>query len=112
MTECQQAFENLKVKLTTAPVLAYPDYSKLFILDTDASDYGIRAVLLQKDDEGQEHVVAFASRSFSKAKHRYCVTRRDLLAVIAFTQHFRPYLLCRELTLRTDYGSLTWLQSF
>ena len=110
--ECQQSFDNLRVKLTTAPVLAYPDYSRPFILDTDASDSGIGAVLSQKDDEGQEHVVAFASRSLSKAERRYCVTRRELLAVVVFTQHFRPYLLGREFTLRTDHGSLTWLQSF
>jgi hypothetical protein len=110
--ECQQSFDKLKAKLTTAPVLAYPDYSRPFILDTDASDFGIGAVLSQKDDEGRERVIAFASRSLSKAERRYCVTRRELLAVVVFTQHFRPYLLGREFTLRTDHGSLTWLQSF
>ena len=110
--ECQQSFDELKAKLTTAPVLAYPDYGKPFILDTDASDFGIGAVLSQKDDEGRERVVAFASRSLTKAERRYCVTRRELLAVVVFTQHFRPYLLGREFILRTDHGSLTWLQSF
>ena len=110
--ECQQSFDELKAKLTTAPVLTYPDYGKPFILDTDASDFGIGAVLSQKDDEGRERVVAFASRSLTKAERRYCVTRRELLAVVVFTQHFRPYLLGREFTLRTDHGSLTWLQSF
>ena len=65
----------MKIKLTTAPVLTYPDYNKPFILDTDVSDLGIGAMLSQKDDKGQEHVVAFASRSLSKAEHRYCVIR-------------------------------------
>ena len=110
--DCQSAFKQLKEKLTTAPILAYPDYSRLFILDTDASDVGIGAVLSQCDDEGRERVVAYASRTLSKAERRYCVTRRELLAVVAFTQHFRPYLLGREFLLRTDHGSLTWLQSF
>ena len=68
-----------------------------FILDTDASDFRIRAVLSQKDDKGLEHVVAFAS---SKTERKYCVTRRELLAVMVFTQHFGPYLLDREFTLR------------
>ena len=111
-TECRQAFEELKAKFTTAPVLAYPDYSRPFILDTDASDSGIGAVLSQYDDNGQECVVAYASRMLSKAERRYCVTLRELLAVVVFTQQFRPYLLGRKFTLRTDHGSLTWLQSF
>ena len=110
--ECQRAFEDLRGRLTTTPVLAYPDYTKPFILDTDVSDFGIGAVLAQHDEDGQERVVAFASRTLSKAERRYCVTRRELLAVVVFTQHFRPYLLGRELVLRTDHGSLTWLQSF
>ena len=47
-----------------------------------------------------------------KAEQRYCVTRSELPAVVAFTQHFRNYLLGRESVLRTGHGSLTWLQSF
>jgi len=105
--ECQHAFEELRCRLTTAPVLAYPDYTKPFVLDTDASDVGIGAVLAQRDEDGHERVVAFASRTLSKAERRYCVTRRELLAVVVFTQHFRPYLLGREFVLHTDHGSLT-----
>ena len=55
----------LKCRLTTTSVLAYPDYSRPFILDTDVSDFGIRAVLAQNDDDGHERVVA---------ERRYCVT--------------------------------------
>ena len=76
-TECQQCLEELKDRLTTTPVLAYPDYSRPFILDTDASDFGIGAVLAQHDDDGHERVVAFASRTLCKSERRYCVTRRD-----------------------------------
>ena len=102
------------MKLTTAPALAYPDYSKPFILDTDTSDFGISALLSQKNDKGRKRVVALASQWLSKAEHRYCVTRRELLAIVVFTQHFRPYmyLLGREFTLCTDHSLLTWLQSF
>ena len=107
--ECQRCLEELKCRLTTTPVLAYPDYSRRFILDTDASDFAIGAVLAQHDD-GHERVVAFASRTLSKTERRYCVTRRELLAVVVFTKHFRPYLLGREFILRTDHGSLTWLR--
>ena len=94
------------------PILTYPNFSKPFLLDTDASNYGIGAVLSQLDDDGREQVVAYASRSLSKAERKYCVTRRELLAVVVFVKHFRPYLLGHHFMLRTDHGSLTWLFNF
>ena len=110
-TECQDAFEDLRRRLISAPVLAYPDFSRGFILDTDASDMGIGAVLSQAGAEG-EQVIAYASRVLSKPERRYCVTRRELLSAVTFIQHFRPYLLGRHFILRTDHGSLVWLQNF
>ena len=111
-SECQQAFDELCHHLCTTPILSYPDYTKPFILDTDASDSGIGAVLSQLDNSGKEHVVAYGSRSLSKPERRYSVTRRELLAVVTFVKHFRPYLLGRRFILRTDHGSLTWLCNF
>ena len=110
-TECQESFEELRRRLVTAPVLAYPNPSQEFILDTDASDVGIGAVLSQLGTEG-EQVIAYASRALTKPERRYCVTRRELLSVVSFIDHFRPYLLGRHFTLRTDHGSLVWLQNF
>ena len=110
-SECQSAFENLRQKLVSTPILAFPDCSKPFLLDTDASDVGIGAVLSQVQD-GTERVIAYASRVLSKPERQYCVTRRELLAVVVFIQHFRPYLLGNTFTLRTDHGSLKWLQNF
>ena len=69
-------------------------------------------MLSQVQEDGLEHVIAYASRVLSKAERQYCVTRRELLAVVHFTQHFRPYLLGRRFTLRTDHGSLAWLKNF
>lgn len=109
---CEAAFTELRQRLTTAPLLAFPDFSRTFILDTDASEAGIGAVLSQVDDEGRERVIAYASRVLSKPERRYCVTRKELLAVVVFTTHFRPYLIGRRFTLRTDHGSLTWLRNF
>ena len=110
--ECQQAFDTIKKKLVSPPVLAFPDYTKKFILDTDASDTGIGAVLSQVQDDGSERVVAYASRLLSKAERRYSVTRRELLAVVVFVSHFRQYLLGQSFLLRTDHNSLAWLQNF
>ena len=85
---------------------------RAFILDTDASDMGIGAVLLQVQEDGSERVIAYASRVLTKPERRYCVTRRELLAVVSFVQHFRPYLLGKHFLLWTDHGSLTWLSNF
>ena len=88
-----------------------PDSSKTFILDTDASNHRLGAVLSQIHD-GKERVVCFDSRLLSKEERNYCVTWRELLAVVVFTNKFRPYLLGRPFHLRTDHGSLLWLHNF
>ena len=109
---CDQAFKRLKEQLTTPPVLVFPDFSREFLLDTDASDHGIGAVLSQVHSDGQERVVAYASRLLSKSERRYCVTRKELLAVVVFLHHFRQYLLGKTFILRTDHNSLVWLRNF
>jgi len=109
--ECAEAFAVLKNRLTTAPILCYPNYKEKFILDTDASQEGIGAVLSQRQGD-KEVVIAYASRSLSKSERKYCVTRKELLSAVTFIHHFRPYLLGHQFLLRTDHGSLTWLQSF
>ena len=109
--DCESTFSTLKTKLTSSPILAYPDSSKPFILDTDASNHSLGAVLSQIQD-GKERVVCFDSRLLSKEERNYCVTRRELLAVVVFTNKFRPYLLGRPFRLRTDHGSLLWLHNF
>ena len=109
--ECKMAFDTLKQNLTEAPILAHPDFEKEFILDTDASDVAIAAVLSQKI-EGKEHVIAYASKTLSKCERRYCVTRKELLAVVNYVKHFRHYIYGKRFTLRTDHGSLRWIMNF
>ena len=110
--QCQEAFSELKKCLISAPVLSLPDFTRQFILDTDACDSGIGAVLSQKQSDGSELVIAYSSRVLSKPERHYCVTRKELLAAVSFIKHFRPYLLGRPFILRTDHGSLTWLYKF
>ncbi|KAJ8346917.1 hypothetical protein SKAU_G00283180 [Synaphobranchus kaupii] len=69
------AFDQLRAALTEAPVLAYPDTQRPLIVDTDASNTGVGAVLSQEDEDG-ERVVAYYSRALGKAEHNYCITRR------------------------------------
>lgn len=106
--ECNSAFDGLQQLLTSTPVPAYPNFSKEFILDTDASNSGIGAVLSQLYD-GKEHVVANASRALHKTERNY---RRNCWLLSSFTSHFHQYLLGRKFKLRTDHHSLTWLTNF
>ena len=107
----QVAFEALKEKLTTAPILGYPTAEDKFILDTDASKCSIGAVLSQIQD-GREVVIAYGSQRMSKSERNYCVTRQELLAIVWFSEHFKHYLVGRKFLLRTDHGSLRWLFGF
>ena len=107
----QIAFDALKGALCSAPVLAYPNYESEFILDTDASELGVGAVLSQKVDS-TERVIAYFSTTHSPPERNYSVTRKELLAVIKSVRHFKHYLIGRHFTVRTDHGSLRWLMSF
>ena len=107
---CQESFDMLKSALEHAPVLQYPDTTQPFILDTDASATGIGAVLSQIHD-GVEHVVAFFSRTLTAPEKNYCVTRRELLAIVESVRHFHQYLYGSKFTIRSDHSALQWLQN-
>ena len=80
-----------------------------FVLDTEASDFAIGADLSQKQGE-HERVVAYASRRLDRRERNYCITRKELLAVVYFVRYFRQYLLGRQFKIRTDHAALTWLR--
>ena len=103
--ECNRAFSTLKHSLTSAPTLAFPDFNHPFTLDVDASSLSLGAVLSQTIG-GKELVVAYASRMLTKAERHYCATRRELLALVWGSRHFRPYLYGRPFKARTDHNSL------
>jgi len=109
--EAQQAFDALKKALIEATSLAFPLPREPCILDTDASDVAVGAVLSQKVD-GVERPIAFFSRVMNSTQRNYCTTRRELQAVICALQHFRHYLLGNQVVLRTDHHSLKWLRTF
>ena len=110
-TETQQSFDALKAALCAAPLLAYPLPEGDYILDTDASNVAIGGILSQVQD-GEERVIAYSSKKLDKQQRRYCVTRRELLAVVAFLREFKNYLLGVQFQIRTDHSSLTWLLNF
>ena len=110
-SECEDAFRRLKTLLTTAPILAFPAVDGLFILDTDANNTGLGAVLSQVQG-GEEKVIAFYSESLSKSERNYCVTRKELLAVAVAVKSYHHYLCGRQFLVRTDHGALKWLLKF
>ena len=113
-TEDQQlSFTILKNKLTEPPILRLPDFSKEFIIETDASSVGIGAMLSQKhvvDSEGINLPVAYASRSLSKAERNYGTTDLEGLAVIWAIQHFESYIHGMHFTIVTDHSALKALK--
>jgi transposase InsO family protein len=106
--EANVAFRSLKRSLINSPILAYPNPKIQYVLDTDASAVGVGAVLSQIQ-EGKERAVAYYSKTLSPAERNYCVTRRELLAVVKAMKHFRPYLYGQKFRLRSDHASLRWL---
>ena len=108
---CEEAFNTLKTKLRSAPVLGYPNRDDEFILDTDCSAYAAGAVSSQIQD-GVEKPIAYSSKTRNKSQKNYCTTMRELLAVVLFTKQFHHYLWGRKFTVRTDHASLQWLTSF
>jgi len=77
-------------------------------LDTDASDFGLGAVLSQQQNEG-EKVIAYASKTLSRPEQKYETTRKELLAIVYGLRQYRQYLLRRHFIIRTDHAALTWL---
>ena len=109
--ECTKAFNDLKRALTSSPILAYPIPGVEYILDTDASAEALGSVLSQVQD-GHERVICYYSRNFNKPERNYCVTRKELLAIVDSVKHFHQYLYGSKCTVRTDHESLAWLMRF
>ena len=79
--ECQQTFEQLKKLCSQTPILAYANYKKPFKLHTDASENGLGAVLYQKQDDGPDHIIAYASQTLSKSERNYNAHKLEFLAL-------------------------------
>lgn len=109
--EQQRAFEELKERLISPPILVRPDFSQRFILKTDYSETAIGAILAQLGADGQERVVAYASKSLTAAERNYSTTEGECLAVVWGVKHFRPYLFGTKFNLVTDHASLKWLMN-
>ena len=109
-TSCNTAFMDLKRLLCSSPVLQCPDFSRPFILQTDASDWGVGGVLSQLDQEGLDHPVAYFSRKLLPRERRYATVEKECLAIKLAIQAFRVYLLGKPFRIVTDHHALEWLR--
>ena len=105
---CSKAFEELKLRVTSAPILRHFDPSRQSILETDSSDWVTGGVLSQYDDEGVLHPVAFYSKSMIPAECNYHIYNKELLAIIRCFEHWRPELEGTQLPIQvfTDHQAL------
>jgi transposase InsO family protein len=110
-TECQEAFDSVREKLMSPPILAYPDYGLPFTLHTDASTEGLGAALYQKQGD-RERPIAYASRKLSRSEKNYPAHKLEFLALKwAVTEKFRDHLYGREFTVKTDNNPLSYVLS-
>ena len=111
----QESFDRLKDALTSSPILAYPNYDKPFILETDASLKGLGAVLLQEDDDGNFCIISYASctlKPYERSMQKYSSAKLELLALKwAICDKFRDYLIGSQFTMLTDNNPLTYVRT-
>ncbi|KAJ8336764.1 hypothetical protein SKAU_G00379840 [Synaphobranchus kaupii] len=107
--EAQASFETVKQMLVNSQALALFDPSRHTIISTDASDYGLGAVMSQVGPDNVERTVAFASRTLSAAERKYAVVEKEALACVWAVERWRIYLWGRRFTLKTDHQALTTL---
>ena len=115
--KAHEAFDRLKAACLQAPILSFPDFDKPFLLETDASERGLGAVLSQKQADGRYHLIAYASRVMNETEQRYHSNKQEFLALKwAVTEQFHEYLSpygknLNEFVVRTDNNPLTYIFS-
>jgi hypothetical protein len=105
----QRAFDELKKHMVSAPILGHPDLNKPFTLYTDASYLGLGAILGQKDEQGRERVIEYASRTLNKHELNYAPTELECLGVVWAVNKFAKYLCIQKFDVYTDHQALTSL---
>ena len=108
--EALEAFKALKQACMNSPVLAFADYTKDFLLETGASKEGLGAVLSQKQEDGQFHLVAYGSQALTTHEKNYHSMKQEFLALKwAVMEHFKEYLLYQPFLVKTDNSPLTYI---
>ena len=110
-SNCQQAFDLLKMRLASESVLVFPRLGEPFIVDVDASDYAAGGVLIQKGSDGNLHPVAYYSTAFNKAQQNYAPTTAEAFALVLAVRHWYVYLAGTTFFLNSDHNPLVYLRA-
>ena len=108
---CRHAFNTLQTCQINSPVLVHPSFDEEFLLQTDASNIGLGAILLQLDENGFERPIAYDSKILSPRERKYCATEKEAFVVVFGIRTFRTYLLSHSLKVIADHSALQWVHS-
>ena len=106
----QRSFEEIKLRLVEAPIMAKPDWNKEFEIMCDASDYAMGAVLGQRTDK-VFRAIYYASKTFNEVQENYSTTEKDMLAIVFACEKFRPYILGSHIIIHTDHAAIKYLMA-
>ena len=109
--DCQTAFEEIKARMTAAPILQPPNPDAPYVIEVDSSDYGVGGVLLQKGDDGLLHPLAFESKKLSSAERSYPAQERELLAILHALRTWRCFVDGRNYQVFSDHHPLKYFRA-
>ena len=107
---CKAAFEEIKIRLVQAPIMAAPEWDQGFEMMCDASDFAMGAVLVQRKEK-IFRAIYYASRTFNEAQENYSTTEKEMLAIVFACEKFRPYILGSHVIVHTDHAAIKYLMS-
>ena len=107
---CKAAFEEIKIRLVQAPIMAAPEWDQGFEIMCDASDFAMGAVLGQRKEK-IFRAIYYANRTFNEAQENYSTTEKEMLVIVFACEKFRPYILGSHIIVHTDHAAIKYLMS-
>ena len=107
---CRYAFEEIKSRLVSAPIMLTPDWNHEFEIMCDASDYAMGAILGQRTQKIFK-AIYYANKTFNEAQENYFTTENEMLAMVFACEKFRPYILGSHVVMHTDYAAIKYVMA-